>query len=204
MDVTLTATAGDTAANVAADAQTQINAALTAAGQTAQVTVAALSNGIKLTSNSTGAGSSIAFSTIANDSYTALGLTSGVTTTGHEANIGYGTVGQTFTGNTVSSAPITNTRVDAGGSSATNAINFTPLAYGGDDQVITITANDSGSGVAQSQAVTLHNDATSRTGRSLDEAISAINTSLQQSNNTTLQKIVAQRTTARALNNYVS
>jgi flagellin len=189
VDVTLTTQTSD-AATIAADAQTQINAALTLAGQTAQVTVAAASNGIKITSNSSGAGSSIAFSAITNDAYTAIGLTSGVTYTGHEANLGYGTTGSTFTGNSVSSAPATSSRVDAGGSAATNAVNFAPLAFGSDDQVITIATNDS-SGAAQSQAITLRNDATGRSGRSLDEAINAINTALHQTNNPTLQNIVA-------------
>lgn len=178
------------AATIASDIQTQVNAALTAAGQTAQVTVAASSNGIRITSNSTGGGSSIAFSTITNSAYAALGLTTGVTYTGREANLGYGDAGSTFTGNSVSAAPATSTRIDAGGSSATNAITFNPLAYGSDDQVITITANDA-SGAPQSQAITLRNDGTARSGRSLDEALDAINTALQQSNNPTLSKIVA-------------
>src|SRR5262249_6111610 len=116
VDVTLTNTAGDSAANVAADAQTQINAALAAAGQTATVAVTAQSNGIKITSSSSGAGSSIAFSSITNDAYTALGLTSGVTTTGRESNVGFGIVGSTFTGNNVSSAPAISARINAGGS----------------------------------------------------------------------------------------
>lgn len=189
VDVTLT-TQTAAAATIATDIQTQINAALTADGQTAQVTVGAFSNGIQITSNTTGGTSSIAFSAITNDAYTALGLTSGVSNTGREADLGYGTSGAAFTGNTVSAAPATSTRLDAGGSSATTAINFTPLAYGSDDQVITITANDA-SGSAQSKAITLHNDATSRSGRSLDEAISAINAALQQTNNPTLQRVVA-------------
>lgn len=190
VDVTLTNTAGDTAANVAADAQTQINAALLAAGQSATVTVTAQSNGIKITSASTGSGSSIAFSTITNDAYTALGLTSGVTTTGRESNVGFGIVGATFTGNTVSAAPATSARIDAGGSTQTAGLAFNVLQYGNDDQSITITANDT-NGAAQSKTIVLQNDATNRSGRTIDEAVNAINTALQQTNNSTLQKVVA-------------
>jgi flagellin len=80
--------------------------------------------------------------------------------------------------------------VEAGGSSQTSAFTFTPIVNGGGDQTVTITAADS-SGVQQSSTVTLRNDGTSRSGRSVDEALSTINAALQQSNNATLQKIVA-------------
>jgi flagellin len=190
VDVTLTTTVGSSAATLAADAQTQVNAALLAAGQTSTVAVTASGNGIKFASASSGAGSSIAFSTITNDAYTAIGLTSGTTYTGTEANLGYGTAGASFTGNVESSAPTTSTRINSGGAAATQSVAFSDLANGSDDQVVTITANDA-SGASQSLAVTLRNDATSRSGRSLDESLKAINDALQQSNNVTLQKIVA-------------
>lgn len=189
VDVTLT-TQTAAAATIATDIATQVNAALTAAGQTAQVTVAANGNRVQITSDSTGAGSSIAFSTITNDAYSALGLTSGVTTTGKEANLGYGISGATFTGNTVSSAPSISARTDTGGSAQTAALDFNPLLYGDDDQVISVSANDS-TGALQSNTITLRNDGSGRTGRTLDEALNAINTSLLESNNATLQKIVA-------------
>jgi flagellin len=189
VDVTLTAQTGG-ASTIATDIQTQINAALTAAGQTSSVTVSAVSGGIKITSASTGGNSSIAFSAVANSAYSTLGLDSSTTYRGTEADLGFGTSGATFAGNVQSSAPVSSARIDAGGSSATSAINFTPLAYGSDDQVITISANNS-SGSSQSLAVTLRNDASARTGRSIDEAINAINTQLQQTNNPTLKQIVA-------------
>ena len=53
-----------------------------------------------------------------------------------------------------------------------------------------MSANDS-SGAAQTLAVVLRNDSTVRNAGSVDEAIDAINTALQQSNNSTLQQIVA-------------
>jgi flagellin len=45
--------------------------------------------------------------------------------------------------------------------------------------------------VTQSKTITLRNDATSRSGRSIDQVIDMINSQLQQTNNTTLQQIVA-------------
>jgi flagellin len=80
--------------------------------------------------------------------------------------------------------------LDANGVTNTQAISFGALAYGTDDQGLTVSANDN-NGALQTLTFTLQNDATSRAGRSLDETISYINTQLQQSNNATLQKIVA-------------
>jgi flagellin len=67
---------------------------------------------------------------------------------------------------------------------------FSPILFGTDDQTVSITANDP-TGREQSIGIVLRNDATARTGASLDEAIQHINLQLQQSNNETLQKIVA-------------
>jgi flagellin len=78
----------------------------------------------------------------------------------------------------------------AGGSAATSVFSFNPILNGQDDQTVTVNANDS-SGTAHSIAVVLSNNATARNARSLDEAITAINTQLQQSNDPTLSRIVA-------------
>jgi flagellin len=67
---------------------------------------------------------------------------------------------------------------------------FSPILAGTDDQTVSITANDA-QGREQSIGIVLRNDGTTRTGASLDEAIQYINLQLQQSNNETLQKIVA-------------
>ena len=80
--------------------------------------------------------------------------------------------------------------IDSGGAQQTSVIGFAPIRYGTDEQTVTIAANDS-SGASQSLAVVLRNDGTARNARSLDEAIDTINTQLQQSNNSTLAKIVA-------------
>jgi flagellin len=81
----------------------------------------------------------------------------------------------------------------AGGSEASttgDVTSFTQVLVAPDAQTISITANDA-TGREQSLAFTLRNDATSRAGASLDEAIQEINQRLQQSNNETLQKVVA-------------
>jgi flagellin len=81
----------------------------------------------------------------------------------------------------------------AGGSEASttgDVTSFTPVLVAPDAQTISITANDP-TGREQSLAFTLRNDATSRAGATLDETIQEINQRLQQSNNETLQKVVA-------------
>jgi flagellin len=69
-------------------------------------------------------------------------------------------------------------------------MSFSALKYGDDTQAITISANDP-TGILQSKTITLQNNATARSGRSIDEAVSYINSQLQQSNNPALQKVVA-------------
>jgi flagellin len=97
--------------------------------------------------------------------------------------------GVTFTGNTIGVA--NNTVLDANGTSNTTAISYSALAYGNSDQALTISANDA-AGAIQTRTITLQNDSTTvRNGRSIDETINYINSQLQQSNNSTLQKIVA-------------
>jgi flagellin len=71
---------------------------------------------------------------------------------------------------------------------------FTGIANGGDVQTISITATDP-SGGTHSQAITLQNNTTARTGDNIDDAIHAINSSLQQSNDSTLQSIYAVKET---------
>jgi flagellin len=85
----------------------------------------------------------------------------------------------------------------AAGSQQTSLLSFSAIRNGDDDQTITLTANDS-SGVEQSLAVVLRNDGTVRNAGTVDEAINAINTALQQSNNSTLNQIVAVKDKANA------
>ncbi len=182
---TLTAGATRTAANIVSDLSGLV-------GATASVDA---NNHLVITSNSTGTNSSVAFNTTANSAYTTLGLTAGTTYSGTAADTGYGTAGATFTGNVQSAAPATSGDVDAGGSSQSSSFAFNPVLYGGDDQTVTVAAADA-SGAQQSLSITLRNDATGRNARSIDEALNTINTALQQSNNSTLQKIVAVKENA--------
>ena len=84
------------------------------------------------------------------------------------------------------------------GSQQTSLLAFSAIRNGDDDQTITISANDS-TGTAQSLAVVLRNDSTLRNAGTVDEAIDAINTALQQSNNSTLRQIVAVKDKANGV-----
>jgi flagellin len=108
------------------------------------------------------------------------------------ADIGFGTSGQAFAGMSGTTVTSHATVLDAGGASyvQANGLNFASMTFGNDDQSITVTANDP-SGSAQSKTITLQNDGTARTGRSIDESVAYINKQLQESNIATLQKIVA-------------
>jgi len=182
--ITLTHGANQTSANIRDDLNTYFTA--NSIGATASV-----DNGhVKVVSNSTGSGSSILFNAHANSVYATVGITAGTTYSGNAAETGFGVTGASFTGNVNSAAPTDATQVDAGGASQTAALNFTPVLYGGDTQAVTVTAPDN-SGVQQSASITLRNNATGRNARSIDEALNAINTTLQQSNNPTLQQLVA-------------
>ncbi|MBM3758389.1 MAG: hypothetical protein FJW38_31005 [Acidobacteria bacterium] len=74
---------------------------------------------------------------------------------------------------------------------------FTGIRNGSDDQTITITATDT-AGVEHSVPIILRNDATLRNAGTVDEAIAAINTALEQSNDSTLRQIVAVKDKASA------
>jgi len=132
-------------------------------------------------------GSAVSVTVNASSAAATLGLTTGVAHTGTDGNVGYGVWGATYGGNTAAAA--LSCMVNAGGVSALE-LDFAPLQYGSDDQVVSITANDSSGGM-HALSVTLRNDLTARTGRSIDATVDAINAALRQSNDSTLQQIVA-------------
>lgn len=105
-------------------------------------------------------------------------------------DLGFGRNGSSFTGTTTTGPSATSATVNAGGSNSTQSLTFNAIAYGGDDQTVSITASDS-TGAKQSLAVTLRNDEGGRNGRSIDDAVKSINDALQQSNNDTLRRIFA-------------
>lgn len=95
-----------------------------------------------------------------------------------------------FVGTTKQGAPLVSPTFNAGGADSSTSLAFADLAYGSDDQQVTVTASDA-NGTKQSLSVTLRNDGTGRNARTVDEALKTINDALQQSNNTTLNRIVA-------------
>jgi flagellin len=105
--------------------------------------------------------------------------------------LGFGTVaapGVASVADVVTATTTPNT-FDTGGAQQSALVTFTPIRTGADSQTITLTSDNS-NGVQQSLAIVLKNNATPN-ARSLDEAINTINNQILQSNNTTMQKIVA-------------
>lgn len=91
------------------------------------------------------------------------------------------------TANTASAASTAAT-FDSNGAYQTGVLSFTGIQNGNDAQTVTLTS-DNTSGVQQSLAVNLQS--ATPNARTLDEAITSINAQILQSNNATLQKIVA-------------
>ncbi len=115
-----------------------------------------------------------------------------INTVGNTNVFGFGSTTVTGVAD-VAEAQAGNTAVNSfvsAGAQQTGLLSFTGIRGGGDDQTITVTANDADGG-AHSLAVVLRNDSTLRNAGTVDEAIDAINTALKQSNDTTLQKVVA-------------
>jgi flagellin len=118
------------------------------------------------------------------------GLAAGATN-----QLGFGVVGVTSAANYASTLTSKHT-FNAGGSSnsalgtSDEVFNWTALRNGSDDQTVSFTTTDA-SGAEHSLAVVLRNDSTLRNAVSLDDAVDAINTALQQSNDSYLKQIVA-------------
>lgn len=91
---------------------------------------------------------------------------------------------------TASTAPTTGSQFNSGGAANSGLLSFSAIRLGNDDQTITLSAIDP-AGKQHTLNVTLRNDGTSRNGSSIDEAIVAINRAITQSNDSTIQKLVA-------------
>jgi len=100
---------------------------------------------------------------------------------------GVAAVGTTSTSSTLGA---TSSSFNSGGAQQTGLLAFSAVNYANDDQTISLSANDS-SGAQQNLAVVLRNDSTTRNAITIDDAVDAINTAITQSNNATLQKVVA-------------
>ncbi|MBS1833385.1 MAG: hypothetical protein JST65_11750 [Acidobacteria bacterium] len=114
------------------------------------------------------------------------------TATGAEA-LGFGEAGAAA-GASFASVAADATNVvyfnNGGGSAVSTSFIFNPIVNGQDSQTVTLSAVDA-AGATQSLAVKLENNGTTRNARTIDEAIATINNKLQQTNNDTLNKIVA-------------
>ncbi len=104
-------------------------------------------------------------------------------------NAGFTKNGASFAGNTQGAAPTTSPYFDSQGADATASLAYTDRLYGSDDQTVSISANDA-NGAKHALSVNLQNDGTARS-QSIDQALTSINSALQQSNDATLNKIVA-------------
>jgi flagellin len=162
------------AANTIAAATTALNAAFAANTTLAAAGLVATNDGTNITITSS-TGSKFRLATVGSTNifgFNAAGAT------------GVADVAESQAGNTDVNFFAT------GGVQQSSLIPFTAIRNGSDDQTITISANDS-SGVAHSTAVLLRNDSTVRNAGTIDEAIDAINKALKESNDSTLQTIVA-------------
>ncbi len=106
-------------------------------------------------------------------------------------DLGFGSssAASAYAANTNSGNPATST-INSGGASSTGLIAFNDILTGADSQTISISTTDV-TGAQKSTSIVLANNSTSQNGRSIDDAIDSINTKLQQTNDSALQKIVA-------------
>ena len=107
---------------------------------------------------------------------------------------GFGTFAAVTTTSTLAKGSgFLETTFNSGGADASttgDVTSYADIVFGGDDQTLTITANDA-TGAPQSINLTLFNDGSTGRITSLDEAVQFINSQLQESNNTTLNQILA-------------
>ena len=97
--------------------------------------------------------------------------------------------GASFTGNAQAAPPSVSPYLDSQGADASSTLPYSNTLYGTDSQTVNITANDPG-GNKHTLSVNIGNAANNRE-QTIDQAISAINDQLQQSNDATLNQIVA-------------
>ena len=109
-------------------------------------------------------------------------------------DVGFGRSGATYTGTSQSAAPAVSQYFDSQGASATSTLAYTDTLFGSDKQTVAVTGLDT-TGAKHSLGITLENDGMARQ-QTIDQALSQINTQLQQSNDKTLQSIVAVKDTS--------
>ncbi|MCC6538355.1 MAG: hypothetical protein IT162_12440 [Bryobacterales bacterium] len=107
------------------------------------------------------------------------------------AGFGFGTVaGSTSTTALGTATGTTTATLNAGGSSSSTLLAFSPIRSGNDDQTITLLTKDV-AGSSQSVAITLASDSGAQRARTIDEAVAYINAQIQASTNEDVRKIVA-------------
>ncbi len=134
-------------------------------------------------------GTSIVLSSSNATNFRVTSTSNGGTGTDHFLGFGSDTTALNASNSSAASVAADNTNVthfDAGGASVSQTFGFSAINYGSDTQTLNLTAEDAG-GTGHNAAIVL----TKNNARSLDEAISTINSSLQKTNDTTLGKIVA-------------
>jgi flagellin len=156
------------------DATNALNAAIASTASLAAAGLVATNDGSEITLASSN-GSKFRVNTVGNTNVFGFGSTT-IT--------GVADAAETPAGNTAINSFV------AAGSQQSSLLSFSGIRAGGDDQTVTVFATDS-SGAEHSLAVVLRNDTTTRNAGTVDEAIDAINTALRQSNDATLQKVVA-------------
>ncbi|MEI9812792.1 MAG: flagellin [Acidobacteriota bacterium] len=157
------------------------NASLTSVVQQLNDSIATDADLVKAGIQASQAGGKLVI-TSSNDTYFRLNATG-------TANTGFTKNGTAFAGNTQGAAPTATPYFNSQGADATTTLAYTDRLYGNDDQTISISANDA-TGVKHALSVNLQNDSTAR-GQSIDQALKTINSALQQSNDATLNRIVA-------------
>ena len=123
-----------------------------------------------------------------------------VNTVGATNVFGFNALTATGVAHTANTNPDNNTTISSftsGGTQQSGILSFSAIRAGDDDQTVTFSANDS-TGATKTVSVLLRNDATARSGANIDASIDAINVALQQTNDATLQKIVAVKDKASA------
>ncbi|HEU0119379.1 MAG TPA: flagellin [Bryobacteraceae bacterium] len=163
------------------DATTALNAAIASNSTLAAAGLSATNDGTDITLSSSN-GSKFRISTVGNTNVFGFGSTNVA---------GVADAAEVQAGNTAVNSFV------ASGSQQTGLISFSGIRSGAADQTVTVVAND-GNGGEHSLSIVLRNDTTGRNAGTVDEAIDAINTALRQSNDATLQKVVAVKEKATA------
>ena len=123
-----------------------------------------------------------------------------VNTVGANNIFGFNSTANTGIVHVANTNPEANTAIASfasAGTQQTGRIAYLPLRFGADQQTITLSANDA-TGSARTVSTILSNTSTLSNSATVDDAINAINTAIQQSNDETLKKIVAVKEKASA------